>query len=169
MINVAALVFQACAMRSCLTCSRCGSHGRRRHVLKAHAISVYVTRSMMQPRLIVAVVVFTGLRHAFVLIVAVVVFTGLRHAFVPTPERSADPMAAADVCSPWWTRRRLMLKGSITRRLLIVTVVVFTTCATRSCLRLLTVRLSWPRPEAYYPCWARRRLMLPRSLVGCSS
>jgi hypothetical protein len=54
---------------------------------------------MMQPRLIVAVVVFTGLRHAFVLIVAVVVFTGLRHAFVPTPERSADPMAAVGMFS----------------------------------------------------------------------
>ena len=30
-----------------------------------------------------------------VLIVALVVFTGLRHAFVPPPARSAAPMAAA--------------------------------------------------------------------------
>ena len=38
-------------------------------------------------------------------------------------------------------------------------------CAMRSCRRLLAVRLPWPPPEAWSPCWARRRPMLTRSMM----
>ena len=54
---------------------------------------------------------------------------------------------------------------SMMRRMLSVAAVVFTACATRSCRRLLAVRLPRTQQEARPACWVRRWLMPMRSCV----
>ena len=74
-----------------------------------------------------------------------------RKAFVRAPARGAAPMAAA--------RGTLSMLGAQAAH------AYMRACATRSCVRRLPVRLSWPSPEACSPCWARRRPMPTRSMI----
>ena len=129
--------------------------------------------AMMRQVLIVAVALFTGLRHVFVRALArsaappplaavggILSMLGTqaaqcgrgglpvlapRYAFVHAPARDADPMASAG--------------GTLSMRGAQAAHAYKRARATRSYVRRLAVPLSWPSPEACSPCWARRRLM----------
>ena len=67
---------------------------RVRHV-HIHMAQVSLTRNSVTPSPFRPLKTMANRKACSALIVAVVVFTGLRHAFVPAPARGAAPMAAA--------------------------------------------------------------------------
>ena len=85
-------------------------------------------------------------------------------AFVRALAPSALPWPPPEARSPCWARGQLLPTSSVSRQMLMVAAVVFTACATRSCRRLLAVRLPCPQPVPCSPCWARRRLKPTRSV-----